>query len=153
MSRYKMFAFIVLMTFAFGIALVADALAGERGKAAGHNLGLMTTTHALKVPDVEDHNIFLYGGKGIAFTDKWGNGKATDIGMLDVIKGASSSQGYTCLTFPDGSIYTITFKGNATAASNTGTFTWISGTGKPEGIQGGGTWKAYMLAPDQWYTD
>ena len=32
MSRFKLFAFIALITLAFGVALISDALAGEKVK-------------------------------------------------------------------------------------------------------------------------
>jgi hypothetical protein len=35
MSRFKLFAFIILITMAFGVTLVGDALAGEKGKVVG----------------------------------------------------------------------------------------------------------------------
>jgi hypothetical protein len=63
MSRLRIFALIALITFALGIALVGDALAGEKYK-------LSAVYHTIKweqinVPGEEGHLIGLYESKGI----------------------------------------------------------------------------------------
>ena len=149
MSKSKIVGLMALVVFAMGVLLVGDALAGESGKASGRLVAYGTTFHVLKVPDVEGHTITMYEGKGIGFSEKWGNYLYTFMGTLDVIKEISSSQAYLHATFPDGSTYTVKVEGKGAK----GTFTFIKGTGKLEGIQGGGTFKSYPLDPNQWYTD
>jgi hypothetical protein len=39
------------------------------------------------------------------------------------------------------------------SSSTEETWTYTKGTGKFEGFQGAGTFKAYILGPGQWYSD
>jgi hypothetical protein len=71
------------------------------------------------------------------------------MGTVDVRKETSSGEAYLHATFPGGSTYIV----KAESKGGKGTFTFIKGTGKLEGIQGGGTFKSYLLDPSQWYTD
>jgi hypothetical protein len=153
MSRFKLLAFIALITFALGVALVGNAFAGERGKIAMREAFYGTAFHPLKLPDVEDHSIFVYEGKGIAFYEKWGACLVTETGTFDVLKGEGPGQGYSHYTFPDGSTITEKFEGKYGASGGKGPYTTIKGTGKLEGIQGEGTWKSYNLSPDRFYSD
>jgi hypothetical protein len=161
MSRCKILTVVALMAFAMGIFLVGDALAGETGKVADRGVYYAATVHTLKVPDVEGHTIYLFESKGIGFSEKWGACLIYQICTLDLIKGEGTHQGYNQVTFPDGSTLTTKFEGKNMGASRTitgshsseGTFTYIKGTGKFEGIQGGGTYKSYHMGPGQWYSD
>lgn len=149
MFKSKIVAMMALIAFSISIVLVGNALAGESGKASGRLVSHSTTSHVLNVPDEKGHIIMIYEGKGIGFSEKWGNYLYTFMGTLDVIKETSSSQAYLHATFPDGSTYTVKVEGKGAK----GTFTFIKGTGKLEGIQGAGTYKSYILDPNQWYTD
>jgi hypothetical protein len=161
MSKSKIVAMMVLVIFAMGIFLVGDALAGERGKVANREVSNHTPVHTLKVPDVEGHTIYLMEAKGIVFTEKWGACLLYGTYTLDLIKGEGTGQGYTHYTFPDGS--TLDFKwegrikgggrGTTGSASAEAPWTYIKGTGKFEGIQGGGTFKSYTVGPGQVYVD
>jgi len=53
MSRFKLFAFIALIAFAFGVVLVSDALAGEKGK--GRLVCHSVKWQQIEVGDVEGH--------------------------------------------------------------------------------------------------
>ena len=155
MCKSKIIAMMALIFFAMGILLVGDVVAGERGKFGARWVVYGTTFHTLKVPDVEDHAILAYEAKGIIFTEKWGAGLGYETGTLDLLKGEGTCQGYTQYTFPDGSTYTIKWECNNKGKGSIweGTWTYIKGTGKFEGIQGGGTWKSYDMGPGQWYSD
>ena len=67
MSRFKIFAFIALITLAFGIAIVGDALAGERGKVVSREVYCASSFPSVKVPDAEGHAIYLVDAKGVGF--------------------------------------------------------------------------------------
>jgi hypothetical protein len=155
MSKSKIVAMMVLIVFAMGIFLVGDAVAGERGKVANREVFFLTTFQSLKGPDIAGHTLHLVDAKAIGFTQKWGISTVYMNAVADVIKGESTNQGYNQHTFPDGSTTVHKWDGNnkGKGASAEGTWTYIKGTGKFEGIQGGGTWKSYPMAPDQWYTD
>jgi hypothetical protein len=161
MCKFKIVVMMVLIAFAMSIVLVADAVAAEKGKVAGRQVFYMTTIQTLKVPDVEGHTINLLEAKGIFSSEKWGAALIYQINTLDFIKGTGTFQGYTHTTFPDGSTMTSKFEGKSTGggvgttgmASSEGTWTYVKGTGKFQGIQGRGTFKSYVLAPGQFYSD
>jgi hypothetical protein len=153
MSRFKLFACISLITLAFAVTLVADALAGERGKWATRNVNHTTTFQAVKVGDVEGHTLQLFEAKGIAFHEKWGVGVTTVTAALEDMNGEWTGGGFTHFTFPDGSTYTHRWEGKGGASGSGGTFTGVQGTGKLAGMQAHGTWKSYTVVPGQFYSD
>jgi hypothetical protein len=161
MSKFKILGIMVLFAFAMGIVLVGDAVAAEKGKVAYRQVYYMTSIHTLKVPDVEGHAINLLEAKGIVSSEKWGAALIYQINTLDFIKGSGTFQGYTHTTYPDGSTITTKFEGKSKGggagttgmASSEGTWTYVKGTGKFEGIQGRGTMKSYVLGPGQFYSD
>ena len=161
MPRLKIFAFITLITLGFGVALVGDAPAGERGKVVDREVNYATNFQTVKIPDVDGHTNHLYEAQLIGFNERFGPAVGANIGRIDVIKGAGLVQGYTHFTYPDGSTITSKWEGEnrgmgrgiSGSASGEGTWTYIKGTGKYEGIQGSGTYKSYILGPGQWYSD
>jgi len=161
MSKIRIFAFIALITLAFGLALVGNAMAGERGKVVLRDVYFATGFPSAKVPDTEGHAIYLIEAKGMSFSEKWGPCLLVQSGIGDYTKGLGPAEGYTHRTYPDGSTITTKYKGEAKTVGRgiTGggggevTWTFIKGTGKFEGIQGGGTSKYWVLGPGQWYSD
>jgi hypothetical protein len=161
MSRLRIFAFITLITLAFAVTLIADALAGEKGKVVNRNVFCASSFPSVKVPDVEGHAIYLVDAKGIGFDEAWGVSAAVCTGTSEVIKGGGPVAGYTYFTFADGSTLTSKYKGEAkgvaygTAGRREGEGTWayVKGTGRFAGIQGEGTYKWYVVAPGIWYAD
>jgi len=162
MSRFKLLACIALITFAFGVALVGDALAGERGKVVSREVYFMASIPSAKVPDVEGHAIYLFEAKGIGFSEEWGAALISLAGTADYTKGAGPNEGYSHFTYADGSTITIRWKGRSKEGpapgtvgrrEGDGTWTYIEGTGKFEGIKGRGTYKYFVLGPGQWYSD
>jgi hypothetical protein len=153
MSRFKIFAFIILITLAFAVTLAGDALAGEKVKVVRRNANHMTTFQAVKVGDVEGHNLCLFEAKGITFNEKWGVGLVTLTGTMDDMNGEWTGGGYDTYTFPDGSTYTDKWEGKGGASGGQGTLTIIKGTGKLAGIQGRATWKSHNVGPGQFYSD
>jgi hypothetical protein len=155
---------IVFITLAVVFLLLLTApfvQAGERGKWKGRGVFYATNYQSIPVGDVEGHIVFVMEAKGIGFGEPWGPCllKESDIG--DRTKGLGSTEGYSIWTYPDGSTITTKGKGESTSAGSgrTGagagesTWTFVSGTGKFQGIQGGGTSKWWALGPGQWYAD
>jgi hypothetical protein len=153
MSRFKILAFVALITLAFGVALVGDVMAGEKVKVARRNANHITTFQSVKVGDVEGHNLQLFEAKGITFNEKWGVGLVTVTGTMEDMNGEWTGGGHDYFTFPDGSTYTDKWEGKGGASGGNGTLTIIKGTGKLAGIQGRGTWKSYNVGPGQFYSD
>ena len=161
MSKSKIVGIMALIVFAMGMVLVGYAMAEERGNVAVREVFYAPTIHILKVPDVEGHTIHLWESKGIGFNEKWGAYLITSTYTMDLIKGEGPVQGYNQYTYPDGSTITNKFecklmgggRSVSGASSGEGTGTYIKGTGKFEGIQGGGTFKVYIPGPGQYYSD
>jgi len=161
MSKFKIVGMMVMIAFTMGMVLGGDAVAAEKGKVTYRQVNYTTTIHTLKVPDVEGHTNTLIEAKGISFYDKWGAAVTSMVFTMDLIKGIGTFQGYVLTTYPDGSTATAKFEGKSTAAGATltgvavseGTWTYTKGTGKFQGIQGGGPFKSYVIAPGQFYSD
>jgi hypothetical protein len=135
--------------------------AAERGKVTGRLVFYVTNVQSVPVGDVEGHIIYLLEAKGIAFWKPWGPCLIKDSQTGERTKGLGSTEAYDIHTFPDGSTITTKFKSESTSAGSgktgtgagEGTWTFVSGTGKFQGIQGEGTGKFWVLGPGQWYED
>ena len=159
MSRFKILAFIALITFALGIATVGDALAGEKVKFRTANYRVKV--EAVPVGDEEGHLVVVFEDKGICtnlqgkkFLDGWAYREA---GLNDVRQntGTYSVQGYGEFTDPDGDKIYVAWEGKKVKKDlpGEGTVRLIKGTGKWQGIQGKGNWIGYVAANDRWYSD
>jgi hypothetical protein len=122
-----------------------------------------TKGEVLQIGDVPDHIIGIYDQTGLASFDTGEVASFALKGILDYIKGSGTIQGYTVLTFEDGSTMTTKYQGTSRPdASGKGsrwetTWTYAQGTGRWAGIQGGGTSTGRRFAPfgagAQAYTD
>jgi len=160
MSRSKIVR-MTLIVFAMASFLVGEAVAGESGKVVEREVYYVTTVHRLNVPDVEGHINSLTEAKAINFNEKFGNSIGYLTQLADGIKGIGTVQGYTQITYPDGSTITSKWMGEMKGAGlgptggsgAKGTWSYIKGTGKYEGIKGQGTYDSYVLGPGQWYSE
>jgi hypothetical protein len=158
MSRSKIIALAAAITFGFGMAVIDNAVAGEKFK-------LRTIKYAdkweqIQVGDDEGHNIIVEEAKGIvsnmegkAFGDGW---VMRHFGLVDwnATTGVAFGHGYEEVTDRDGDKFFTKWEGKSTGeATWEGEYTVLKGTGKYEGIKGKGTWSLQSVAPMQWYTD
>ncbi|MGA2468979.1 MAG: hypothetical protein ABSH06_32170 [Thermodesulfobacteriota bacterium] len=135
--------------------------AAERGKVTSRNFYYATNVQIIPVGDVEGHVIFVLEAKGITIGEPWGAALIKESITGDRTKRLGPGEGYSVYTYPDGSTITTKFKGEVTAAGRSktgtsegeGTWTYVRGTSKFQGIQGGGTFKYKELGPGQWYSD
>jgi len=154
MSKSKIVGIMALIAFAMGIFLVGDAVAGEKVKGR-------TVYHTLKwdpinVGDEDGHVVGVWECKGIQtnMEGKWFNNGWVDIerGFSDVnVKtGVGSIFIYGEVTDKDGDKYYYKGEGKDFKSSR-----WeiVKGTGKFEGIHGGGTAKIYFPAENLFYGD
>ena len=159
MSRYKIIALMALFIFALGLALVGDALAGEKIK--NRLVGYTVKWEQVEVGDQEGPVIAVAEHKGINNTVM---GKTLLDGMLyrlpalcdmNLKTGVGSyGPGYSQYTDRDGDRIIVKDKGRYVGGGNSaGEWAFIKGTGKFEGIQGKGTWVGHDLSPTQWYVD
>jgi len=73
---------------------------------------------------------------------------------INLKTGLGSCQGYDEVTFRDGDRAYATWEGKLLGKGRgEGRWTWIKGTGKYEGIKGGGTWVFQSVPPDLGYSD
>lgn len=159
MSRYKMFAFIALITLAFAVTLIGDALAGEKVK---FRTGLYGTKwEQVAVGDEEGHVVAVYDAKGLItnlegkkFLDGW---LLRESGLMDINgkAGAWSGQGYADFTDGNGDMIYVAWEGKKMKQDQpgTGTVRLLKGTGKWQGIQGKGTWVAAPTRDNRWYSN
>jgi hypothetical protein len=157
MSRFKLLACIALITLAFGVALVADALAGEKFKV--RTVKYMTKWEQVNVGDEEGHAIAVGEAKGVATNKegKWfGDGWVVRwTGQFDINPKAGKivGRGYEEVTSKDGDKYFRAWEGKALKENYwEGKYAILSGTGKFEGIKGKGIWSVVTLEP-QFYSD
>jgi hypothetical protein len=140
MSKSKIVAVMVLIVFAMGIYSVGNAVAGEKFKC--RTVTFTTKYTQIDVGDEDGHLVAVWEGKGIQnnMEGKWFND-----GWVDVIRGVSdlniktgvgSMVYYGYVTDKDGDKYY--YKGEL---KNMKLSQWeiYKGTGKFEGIRGGGT--------------
>jgi hypothetical protein len=154
MSRYKMFAFITLVTLAFGIAIVGNALAGEKFKCRG--VKYCTKWEQINVGDEKGHVIVLYEAVGIHSNmegNPFGEGMLNwEAGVLNISPSTGmTGNGYLTLTDRDGDKIYMNWDVKPAGPNE---WAFYKGTGKFEGIQGKGTHSTVNTAdPKQWYID
>ena len=155
MLRSKIISVTTVFLFVFGIAMIDCAAAGEKMK--WHGAGFTVKWEQMEVGDEEGHVIAIYEEKQIYFNENTGEKtSSTTIGLLDInIKtGQGSGHGYGVSYLKDGAKTFRTWEGKSVGEGHwKGTYSLIKGTGKYEGIKGGGTWDSYSLAPQQSYLE
>ena len=149
MFRSKLFSVLTVVLFVFGIAMIDCAVAGEKTKLHGTSVG--TKWHQLEVGDEDGHVIAITESKAVYFNEKTGE-KETMVskGTMDInLKtGQGTLKGYGVMTSPNGDKRFTMSEGKPVGKGHwKGTYTYTKGTGKLEGIKGGGTWDSYSLAP------
>jgi len=120
-------------------------------KVEGRAITQITKMHVIKVGDVDGHVIGAFERRGLGFI----NGEVTTYlnrGMFDYIKGKGTAEGYTTYTFEDGSTTVAKFQGTVTPTKDKrstakGTYSYIGGSGRFEGIKGGGSWTVMRYTP------
>jgi hypothetical protein len=144
----------VMIVVAILTTLIALPLAGagtitEKGRDVFHYVKVEVT----KVGDVDGHVIGIAEGKGLEFVEGSGDvGNYSMKVMFDYRNGAGLFQGYSMITFGDGSTLTTQYEGTTTPHPS-GVSTWggtvslVRGTGRFEGIQGTASFTGKRVAP------
>jgi hypothetical protein len=162
--HYHKKIFLVVLSFTLLLPFVnitSGAFAEQSGKWSARDVNCALKIQSAEVPGSEAHSMYLMEGKGISFTEREGAIPSVIIGVMDYKKGEGPANGYTAYTFPDGSTIrtrwdAMTRPGGAgVAGGSAGELRWsfVEGTGKFQGIQGGGRGEYWILAPGQWYVD
>ena len=151
MSWSKIFAMTAVVMFVFGIATIDCAVAGEKLK--WHGATYSVKWEQIEVGDKEGHVVAVTESKQIYFNELTGERFAgPSVNMMDInLKtGQGFLQGYGSVTDKDGDKQFRTHEGKPVGKDHwKGTWTYVKGTGKYEGIKGGGTWDQYSLWPQQ----
>jgi hypothetical protein len=104
-----------------------------------------TSFQSQQVGDVNGHSLGLYRLAGIAFFPDGSTGTTVVIGTNDAVNGSGPVNGYSTVSFSDGSElmvkYTGAIKVDATKVPRKGTFIVIGGKGRYAGAKGDGTWE------------
>jgi hypothetical protein len=132
-----------------GVAVVGDALAGEKVK--GRNVYYTAKWQQIEVGDEEGHVVAISETKSITTVFQ---GRAIPdglvgrgVGFFDIGKtGVRFTHGYQEFTDKDGDKIYCEWSGG-------GKWSYAKGTGKFEGIKGGGTSAYYPKSPEQAYSD
>jgi len=158
MSRFKLIAFIALITLAFSIALVGDAVAGEKWK--GRTTKYCVKWEPISVADQEGHVIAVCEYKHITsqieargFSEP-AVGWEADLLDINMKTGQGEGHGYGEVTWKDGSKGFYRWKGKPVEPGHWEVdVTYTGGTGRFEGIQGKGRSSGHTLGPNQACSD
>ena len=105
---------------------------------------------SLRVDDVPYHTIGVVECAGVLSCDDGGVATSSTKDMFDYINGSGKFHGYSVVTFEDGYTVSIGYQGTATPEAKTtrwdGAYEFIKGTGRFEGVQGGGSLTGKRLA-------
>jgi len=154
MSKSKIVGMMALITFALGILLVANTMAGEKIKV--REVSYVTKWEQINVGEEEGHVIALFEAKGIqsnkegkTFCEGWLH---RETGVFDINpKTGMTSIGYITLTDRDGDKVFLKWD---VRPSRTNEWTFFKGTGKFEGIKGKGTFSStHTSDPSLFYVD
>ena len=124
---------------------VATAADSQRsGKHVQHNIAFSP----IKIGDIEGHIIGTYQNEGLVIIDDGEVGTSVNNGTLDYTKGLGTYSGYIVIIFKDDSSYTTHYEGAKKMTDkgkvSTGTYKFVRGTGRFEGIQGEGSYQQKM---------
>ena len=144
MSRYKSFALITVIFLTFGLIFVHGVAAGDKVKA--HCTSVTNKFEKMDVGDVEGHFVAVYEQKQLWIDDNTGEKSiAIGHGILDMNAktGEGVIDGYAVRIYPNGEKWFSKYTGKPSGKGRSeGTFEYIGGTGKYEGLSGSGTWES-----------
>ena len=111
----------------------------------------------IEVGDEEGHVVAVTESKQIYFDELTGErwaGQAVSMIDINLKTGQGFVQGYGSVTDKDGDKWFRTHEGKPVGKGHwKGTWSLVKGTGKHEGIKGGGTWDEYSLGPQESYLE
>jgi hypothetical protein len=155
MPRSKIIAIITVIIALFYITMVDYAAANDKMK--WHGTGINVKWEPLEVGDEEGHVIAITQSKQIYINETTGEkSTSVSIGLMDINPkmGQASGHGYGVSIDKDGSKTFRSWEGKAVGKDHwQGEWKVVKGTGKNEGITGGGTWDSYSLAPQYEYLE
>ena len=112
----------------------------------------ITKIEFIPVPDVEGHAVGIFERRGTAIYKNGETAAYHTRGTWDFIKSNGLFNGYTTMTFEDGSMVMAKYKGDMTTEPEklptfSGKGEYIKGTGKYEGIKGNLSFSGKYITP------
>ena len=113
----------------------------------------LVKVEAVPVPDVEGHVVGVYERRGVAIYENGETAAYHTRGTFDFIKSQGPFQGYSQMTYKDGSSAIVKYQGEMKMVSGekfptfSGKGEYIKGTGKYEGIKGSMSFNAKYITP------
>ena len=135
------------------LALVPAAQAGEKTEEIkGRHVTQISKIDVVKVGDVKGHVIGILQRRGLDFQNDKVVATYRNWVNFDLVKGKGTCEGYSQLTYEDGSTTLSKVQGTlepleGKRSAGKGTFTYVRGTGRFEGIKGGGSWTFKSFTP------
>lgn len=150
MKKIFMLSVLVLV-----LSVVAAPICGEEMAKAGTGSAKGYYTGNLQMLPMEKERVQInYEGFGVISADTgqglFHNSSQHVLGGMHVVNGAIEDSGFLVITLLNGDKVFMTYKGSGKMGKSTivkGTFTYVGGTGKVIGIQGGGEFTRYSLQP------
>jgi hypothetical protein len=147
MSWSKIIAVASVVLFVCGVLMIDCAVAGE--KVTWHGTSFNTDWKQIEVGDEPGHVLAVYSSKQLYVNDKTGEKHvSTTVNTIDINMktGQGTASGYGVSVYEDGDKIIRTHEGKPVGKGQwAGTYRYIRGTGKYEGIKGSGTWNSYSM--------
>ena len=157
MSRTKIISAIAIIIFLFVVAMLNNAVAGEKQKVKVHGVSHTVKSEQIIVGDVEGHILVISESRAVYIDEISGERRnSRAVYFVDVNPNSKSVfiQGYVIDVDKDGDKIIHKTEGKAVAKGQfKGTSTIIKGTGKFDGAKGGGTWTSYNMGQGQMYIE
>jgi hypothetical protein len=155
MFKNKIFKLIFLTFIFLTIVIVNYSIAEE--KVMMHGTVVTTKYNLLEVDDEDGHVIAVTESKQVHFNKATGE-KFPQVSKVILDFNYKTGQGtlksYAVMTSPSGDKIFTEGKGSPVGKGHwKGTYVYIKGTGKYEGIKGKGTWETQSLAPQISYME
>ena len=150
MTWSKIVAVSTAVLFVFGIAMIGSAVAGEKIKWQGTSV--VTETKQMEVGDVEGHVLLILKQKQMYMLPNGEKraGDAVTSMELNSKMNQFSLKGVGWVVDKDGDKIMREHEGKPAGKDHwKGTYTYTGGTGKFEGIKGGGTWDSISMGQGQ----
>lgn len=150
MSISKIVAISTVILFVFGFVMIDSAVAGEKIKWQGTSLA--TETKQIEIGDEEGHLLMLVKQKQLYILPDGTKLAGDSVSTMDINPKMKqfSLTGYGWTVDKDGDKMMRTHEGKPAGKDHwKGTWTYTGGTGKYEGIKGGGTWDSYSMGEGQ----
>ena len=150
MSISKIVAILTIVLFVFGFVMIDSAVSGEQINWQGTSL--YTETETMEVGDVEGDVLMLTKGKQLYILPDGTKLVGDSVNTMDINPQMKqfSVKGYGWTVDKDGDKMMRTHEGKPAGKDHwKGTWTFTGGTGKYEGVKGGGTWDSYAIGEGQ----